>query len=214
MHTNRRLTVPFLGVGGLQNHPPLPPRTQYRPHGHSPVNRMTDTFKTWPSPILRMRSVNICTLSLWHLTCDFRAAIACIGGMYEKLGRMVGRSYEETVSFLIKATKNAEVCFRWIMSPRGMNKILFERSICRADYLVCPTRILDNNNTIGTITVTRAMWNHADSNEGGSGNWISWFKLLQGYLQGSQAMYDGSSHDCEVCCSKGSHLALNMNRAN
>ena len=36
------------------------------------------------------------------------AAVACIGGMYEKLGRMVGRSYEETVLFLIKALKNAE----------------------------------------------------------------------------------------------------------
>ena len=38
-----------------------------------------------------------------------RAAIACIGGMYEKLGRMVGRSYEETVGLLIKSLKNAEV---------------------------------------------------------------------------------------------------------
>jgi len=41
------------------------------------------------------------------------AAIACLGGMYEKLGRMVGRSYEETISLLVKALKNAEVecCF-------------------------------------------------------------------------------------------------------
>lgn len=31
--------------------------------------------------------------------------------MYEKLGRMVGRSYEETVSLLVKALKNAEVCY-------------------------------------------------------------------------------------------------------
>ena len=38
-----------------------------------------------------------------------RAAVACIGGMYEKLGRMVGRSYEETINLLIKALKNAEV---------------------------------------------------------------------------------------------------------
>jgi len=38
-----------------------------------------------------------------------RAAIACLGGMYEKLGRMVGRSYEETISLLVKALKNAEV---------------------------------------------------------------------------------------------------------
>ncbi|KAK2175420.1 hypothetical protein NP493_734g02010 [Ridgeia piscesae] len=37
------------------------------------------------------------------------AAICCIGGMYEKLGRMVGRSYEETISLLIKALRNAEV---------------------------------------------------------------------------------------------------------
>jgi len=31
--------------------------------------------------------------------------------MYEKLGRMVGRSYEETISLLVKALKNAEVAF-------------------------------------------------------------------------------------------------------
>ncbi|XP_076463435.1 HEAT repeat-containing protein 5B-like isoform X2 [Babylonia areolata] len=36
------------------------------------------------------------------------AAIACLGAMYEKLGRMTGRSYEETVQILIKALKNAE----------------------------------------------------------------------------------------------------------
>ena len=35
--------------------------------------------------------------------------MACLGGMYEKLGRMVGRSYEETISLLIKGLKNAEV---------------------------------------------------------------------------------------------------------
>jgi hypothetical protein len=29
--------------------------------------------------------------------------------MYEKLGRMTGRSYEETVQTLIKSLKNAEV---------------------------------------------------------------------------------------------------------
>lgn len=38
----------------------------------------------------------------------FRAAICCIGAMYEKLGRMMGRSYEETVQILIKCLRNAE----------------------------------------------------------------------------------------------------------
>jgi hypothetical protein len=39
----------------------------------------------------------------------YRAAIACLGAMYEKLGRMTGRSFEDTVQILIKALKNAEV---------------------------------------------------------------------------------------------------------
>lgn len=37
-----------------------------------------------------------------------RAAICCVGSMYEKLGRMMGRSYEETVQILIKSLKSAE----------------------------------------------------------------------------------------------------------
>lgn len=37
-----------------------------------------------------------------------RAAICCVGCMYEKLGRMMGRSYEETVQILIKSLRSAE----------------------------------------------------------------------------------------------------------
>lgn len=36
------------------------------------------------------------------------AAICCVGTMYEKLGRMMGRSYEETVQLLIRSLRNAE----------------------------------------------------------------------------------------------------------
>ena len=36
------------------------------------------------------------------------ASITCIGAMYEKLGRLMGRSYEETVTLLLKSLKNAE----------------------------------------------------------------------------------------------------------
>uniref|UniRef100_A0A915KZA4 HEAT repeat-containing protein 5B n=1 Tax=Romanomermis culicivorax TaxID=13658 RepID=A0A915KZA4_ROMCU len=35
-------------------------------------------------------------------------AVCCLGAMYEKLGRMVGRSYEETAQLLIKSLKNSE----------------------------------------------------------------------------------------------------------
>lgn len=36
------------------------------------------------------------------------AAICCVGTMYEKLGRMMGRSYEETLQILLRSLKNAE----------------------------------------------------------------------------------------------------------
>ena len=38
----------------------------------------------------------------------FRAAVSCLAEMYEKLGRMMGRSYEETVQLLSKSFKNME----------------------------------------------------------------------------------------------------------
>lgn len=37
------------------------------------------------------------------------ASIVCIGVMYENLGRLVGRTYEETVQLLLKILKNANV---------------------------------------------------------------------------------------------------------
>jgi len=37
-----------------------------------------------------------------------RASINALGLLYEKLGRMAGRSYEETVLLLLKGLKNAE----------------------------------------------------------------------------------------------------------
>ncbi|KAF5283589.1 hypothetical protein FQA39_LY17291 [Lamprigera yunnana] len=36
------------------------------------------------------------------------AAICCLGSMYEKLGRMMGRSYEETVQILMRCLRNGE----------------------------------------------------------------------------------------------------------
>lgn len=34
--------------------------------------------------------------------------MTCIGAMYERLGRMMGRSYEDTVHILLKSLRNAE----------------------------------------------------------------------------------------------------------
>ena len=37
-----------------------------------------------------------------------RASITTLGMLYERLGRMAGRSYEETVQVLLRGLKNAE----------------------------------------------------------------------------------------------------------
>lgn len=37
------------------------------------------------------------------------SSIVCIGIMYENLGRLMGRTYEETVQLLLKLVKNADV---------------------------------------------------------------------------------------------------------
>src|SRR5205085_1974730 len=55
------------------------------------------------------------------------AAITCIGVMYQNLGRLMGRSYEETVSHLLKSLKSAEsqtrvsiyICLEMIVSGLG-----------------------------------------------------------------------------------------------
>jgi hypothetical protein len=35
--------------------------------------------------------------------------------MYEKLGRLMGRSYDETVNLLLKSLKNAEVLYCYVI---------------------------------------------------------------------------------------------------
>lgn len=48
--------------------------------------------------------INTC----YFLLC-FRAAVACVGAFYEKMGRMLGSSFPETVNNLLKSLKSAEV---------------------------------------------------------------------------------------------------------
>lgn len=38
------------------------------------------------------------------------AAVACVGAFYEKMGRMLGSSFPDTINNLLKALKSAEVC--------------------------------------------------------------------------------------------------------
>jgi len=57
--------------------------------------------------------------------------------MYEKLGRMMGRSYEETLQILVKTIKNTESQMR-IEIICTLEKVLtseFDKRLCRLLYL-------------------------------------------------------------------------------
>lgn len=42
---------------------------------------------------------------------SYRAAVTCVGAFYEKMGRMLGSAFPETVNNLLKSLKSAEVSF-------------------------------------------------------------------------------------------------------
>lgn len=44
-------------------------------------------------------------------TTSHRAAVTCVGAFYEKMGRMLGSAFPETVNNLLKSLKSAEVSF-------------------------------------------------------------------------------------------------------
>lgn len=51
--------------------------------------------------------LDILPLSLF--IAPYRAAVACLGVLYEQLGRLLINSFKETVANLLKAVKSAEV---------------------------------------------------------------------------------------------------------
>ncbi|XP_077993059.1 HEAT repeat-containing protein 5B-like [Glandiceps talaboti] len=68
------------------------------------------------------------------------AAVACIGSMYEKLGRMVGGTFPETIQNLIRALKNAEsqgrseimLCLQNIIAGLGTAAQSYHKEIYKA----------------------------------------------------------------------------------
>lgn len=53
----------------------------------------------------------------------FRAAIACLGALFEQLGRMLVGYFKDTLANLLKAMKSAEVCQR-VVSPTETSHLL------------------------------------------------------------------------------------------
>lgn len=52
--------------------------------------------------------------------------MACVGAFYEKMGRMLGSSFPDTINNLLKALKSAEVCVRLKNLSTIFNSILHQ----------------------------------------------------------------------------------------
>ncbi len=50
-----------------------------------------------------------CVCEVSCVVCVRSAAVACVGAFYERMGRMLGSSFPETINNLLKALKSAEV---------------------------------------------------------------------------------------------------------
>ncbi|XP_042082253.1 HEAT repeat-containing protein 5B [Haplochromis burtoni] len=55
---------------------------------------------------IQIFSFSDCVNALLHISCS--AAVACVGAFYEKMGRMLGSSFPDTINNLLKALKSAE----------------------------------------------------------------------------------------------------------
>lgn len=87
----------------------------------------------------------------------FRAAIACLGALYEQLGRMLVGSFKDTLANMLKAMKSAEVCllpcWMYLKLQTGFSRLF---SVVTAKYLHRLLRLLyfslsrkcNNHNTI------------------------------------------------------------------
>lgn len=86
----------------------------------APVNRRTQNPGLAEISACTRLLQNFCVDNVDHViisiqihVCLFfhRAAVACVGAFYEKMGRMLGSSFPETVNNLLKSLKSAEVSF-------------------------------------------------------------------------------------------------------
>lgn len=59
----------------------------------------------------------------------YRAAIACLGALYEQLGRLLVNTFKETLANLLKAMKSAEVSVKFKGSVMVMQKMYWYTTV-------------------------------------------------------------------------------------
>lgn len=67
-----------------------------------------ETFQSGGSCVQFKLDLPVC------LSVGFRAAVACLGALFEHVGRMLATSFKDTLANLLKAMKNAEVSLMFV----------------------------------------------------------------------------------------------------
>lgn len=60
-----------------------------------------------------------------YITVCFRAAVACLGALFEQLGRMLVGFFKDTLTNMLKAMKNAEVSLVFLSHKAPRREHLF-----------------------------------------------------------------------------------------
>jgi hypothetical protein len=90
----------------------------------------------------------------FHLKYSNRATVVVIGALYERLGRLVGRSYEDTVQLLLKTLKNGdsqmrfEIMFTFERIVNGLGSA--GNNIHREIFKVAKTHVCDRSMPVRT----------------------------------------------------------------
>ncbi|XP_027038809.1 HEAT repeat-containing protein 5B-like [Pocillopora damicornis] len=124
------------------------------------------------------------------------SAVTCIGAIYEKLGRMAGGSYQETVQTLIKAMKNAEsqgrceimLSLQRVLSGLGSNGAALHRDI----YKAVKGALTDRSMSVRCAAAKCALelMKHAN---------FLYTSELEGVISTCFKALEGSNYDVRVC---------------
>lgn len=84
-----------------------------------------------------------------------RAAVACVGAFYEKMGRMLGSAFPETVNNLLKSLKSAEVSlqqeFNALPVARGKGALFCRHDPCFVAMILMMLRKVISDDHISLI---------------------------------------------------------------
>lgn len=158
---------------------------------------MIPIFQWWKHSSTRKVSENRCVC--------FSAAMACLGSLFEQLGRVLVTSFRETLSNLLKYLKNAEVFLLLIFTNTHSSSTLlcgWQEHVVRS-VVWCATHEVP----LLSVSVPGSLWGHAEPGEDPARSRRQRRAMSPWYLQGSKKLSDRPLACRPLCCCQGNAAA-------